>query len=1330
MSDGITSGEGKADPSRIHTRQDFARELTLLRERAGLTVRDVAKAMGIPDSTAGGYFGGRHLPQLKPPDMLPKLLEVCGVGDFDVIEDWIQALSRVRRAPGRRPADAPVPYRGLASFQPEDAEWFYGRRELTDALVEHLRRQQASGGLLMVVGPSGSGKSSLVRAGMIPALRTGALRGSEAWPIVLFTPGVNPIGALAAHLAALTNLDPTDLVTTMRSEPTRIGELLRQSLQSQETLPALYGGGERPQRLVIVVDQFEECFIGHREEHEQQAFVAALNATADPGGCAEVMRDDGASVAGSPALVVLSLRADFYPHALRYPQLATALQERQVVVGPMTSSELRRVIVEPARKAKLDIEEGLVEVLMHELVPSATDNDFPAHDAGTLPLLSHALLTTWERSRPGRLTLADYEATGGIQGAVARTAEQVYATLSPGQQDLGRRMFIRLVHVADDTADTRRRVPRDQLLVGNDDALQVLNCFIEKRLITVETRDAQIAHEALLLAWPRLRQWIDADREGLRIRRQLTFAAEVWRDAGHDVGTLYRGGPLISASEWAADPSHSGDLNALERKFLDASLELRRSEERTAQRRTRRLKQLVAALSCLVLVTGFLTLLAFRQRAAATHQRNLAISRQVAIDANQLRSTDVSLAMQLALAAYQIAPTPEARSSLLDSYASPSVTRVLGPPGVMQSVAFSPNRQIMAAGGEDSTIRLWNTTDEGHPKPIGHPLTGHTNTVFSVAFSPDGRILASSGGDKTIRLWNVTNPNRVKLWSPPITGPTNTVYSLAFSPNGQILAAGSADDTIRLWDVADPRHPVSIGLPLRGPTNYVESVVFSPDGRLLAAGSADQAVRLWSVASPRHPIRLGKPLRGPTKTVYTVAFSPDGRELAAGSADNTVRLWNIARPTHPITDGAPLTGPASWVNSVTFSPDGDEIAAASSDSKVWIWNLSTRKVAIILPHPAPVTTVRFLGDRHTVATSAADGIARIWRIPGPLISGPTASIFTTAFSAANHVLAVVSADNTARLWNITNPRLPKPLGPPMTNVTRSGKASGAGALSPDGWVLVAGTVGGSSQLWNVQNPAKPIPLGRLNGPTSVIQSTTFSPNGRLLAVASNDKATWLWNVANPNRPILMGKPLTGPTNYVFSPAFSPDGRILAVGGADKLVHLWNISDPRRPIPINPPLAGAHSYVYFVTFSPNGHILAEAGADDEVRLWNMTNPQRPSPVGRPIRGPNNYVFSLAFSSDGRTLAATVGDGSIWLWNISTPSQPQLLATLSGSNEAIFTDAYDSHRTILATGGADDLVRLWNTDPEHVATYICSVAGDDITRTEWTKYIPGLPYRPPC
>jgi len=1339
--------DGVPDPGRVDTREDFARELTLLRERVGLTVRDVAKAARVPDSTVGGYFGGRHLPPLKSPDLLRNILEVCGVRNPAVLEEWLAALSRVRHAPGKRPAGAPVPYRGLASFQPDDADWFYGRQKLIDVVVGHLSHQYLSGGVLIAVGPSGSGKSSLLRAGMIPALRSGVLDvpGSAAWPVALLTPGARPVHELAAQIAALTARDAAPLTATLLSSPACSGEVIRQATGMEESSIGAQGSDARQdrRRLVVVVDQFEEVFTTCSDEPERRAFIAALCAAAE-----QDTEHHGCHITGSrgtepAALVVLGLRADFYPHALRYPDLVPALQDRQVLVGPMTETELRCAIVEPARKARFDIEDGLVEVLLRDLAPAPGDvesveSGAAAHGAGSLPLLSHALLTTWERARGGRLTVADYRDGGGIQGAVASTAEQVFDELTSTQRDLARQIFIRLVHVADDTADTRRRVSRSEFLLSDDDAQRVLDLFIERRLVTAETDDVEIAHEALLSAWPRLRGWIDADRGGVRIQRQLSSAAAIWRDSDRDPNVLYRGVRLATASDWAADPAHHAGLNLLEREFLEASLKYQIAEERAVRRRTRRLQRLVAALAALSLVVGFLAVFAFRQKVAANYQRNLAISRQVAIDANQLRSTDIALAMQLSLVAYRIAPTPEAGSSLLDSYATPAVTRILGPPGVMQTVAFTPDGTTMAAAGENSTIRLWSLAHPGRPVPLDRPLTGDTNSVFALAFSPDGKTLASGSEDKTVRLWNVTNPKKTVPWCPPLKGAANTVYSVAFSPDGKTLAAGSADGTVRLWNITDPRHPVVVGGPLAWPhSGYVQSVSFSPDGHLLAAGSAGNAgkpggsVRLWDVMDPSHPLRVGPPLTGPTGAVFSVAFSPDSLTLAAGSAgnaDDKVHLWNVADPRHPSSDGPPLTGPVSWINSVAFSPDGRSLAAGSSDSDVWIWNLATRHVTMTLPHPAPVTTVMFLHNSDTLATSGADGVARIWRVPGPVMSGEAGLFFTAVFSR-DHVMAVASEDNTARLWNVANPRQPVPLGPVLTNASRSREGSGSAALSPDGHTLVVGAGNGTCQVWDVRNPANPVAVAQLRGPDKVIESIAFSPSGRLLAISSDDKTVRLWDMAHPDHPARLAT-LTGPTNYVYSPAFSPNGRILAVGSADKLIYLWNITDPRRPVPLGRPLAGPRSYVYSVAFSPDGRTLAAGGADGDVRLWNVTDPSRPAPLGPPLTGPTNYVYSVAFSPDGRTLAATAGDGSIWLWTMTSLRQPSLLATLTGPAGAVFTGSFGTTGDILATGGSDNLVRLWNTSTDQVAAYICATAGDRITRSEWRKYIPGLPYDPPC
>lgn len=459
---GCVQDSGHGDLAEVSTVGEFARRLTRLREEAGLTVRDVAAAVDVPSSTIGGYFGGRHLPPARQLDLLPRMLAVCGIRDPDVVALWVAALARVRRAPGRRYREETAPYRGLASFQEADTEWFFGREDLTERLVAMLGKcYAAGGGLLVVVGPSGSGKSSLLRAGLLAALREGRVdvEGSSRWPHILFTPGSHPMTELAAQLS--TTGQDTD--ETRRALSAQLGEgtgLLRLAARVANPDPLT----EPKVPLLLVVDQFEEVFTSCTDPQERDAFLAVMAAAgeADPEGRPR----DATLGTGAAAVVVIGLRADFYAQALQHPQLTDALQDAQLVVGPMTKEQVCRAITEPARKARLELDQGLLELLVRDLAPIGLRNPMGAHDAGALPMLSHALLVTWKRSLPGRLTVAGYRDSGGIEGAVAATAEAAFRVLEPRQQELTRRLFLRMVHIGEGSADTRRRVPRDELILG------------------------------------------------------------------------------------------------------------------------------------------------------------------------------------------------------------------------------------------------------------------------------------------------------------------------------------------------------------------------------------------------------------------------------------------------------------------------------------------------------------------------------------------------------------------------------------------------------------------------------------------------------------------------------------------------------------------------------------------------------------------------------------------------------------------------------------------------------------------------------------------------
>jgi WD40 repeat protein/transcriptional regulator with XRE-family HTH domain len=1328
MLDNPSAYDGIANPDRISSRQDFARELSLLKEQAGLTVREVARALGVPASTIGGYFAGRHLP-VQPPGMLRKILFACGAEDETEIRKWLAALSRVRRAPGPRPAGTPAPYRGLESFQPSDADWFFGREKLTETLVEHLRHLYDEGGLLMVVGPSGSGKSSLLRAGAIPALQRGALGipGSHTWPLTLLTPGTRPTHELARQLASLTADDPDHLAQALLDHPAACADLARAAACSGGDS----GSGEQAGgRVVIVVDQFEEAFTACQDESQRLAFISALCAAV---GCDTNDAVDTAAVDGSAALVIIGLRADFYAHALRYPALVPALESHQILVGPMTEAEVIRVITGPARKAGLDIEDGLVEVLLRDLGPAADGGESSAaHVPGALPLLSHALLSTWNHSHGGRLAVTDYRDSGGIHGAVASSADKVYGTLTPQQQDLARQIFIRLVHIADDTADTRRRVPSSELIFRLGDPQPVLDAFIEERLITADTDNVEIAHDALLHAWPLLREWIDNARTGVPVYRQLTTSAEAWQESGRDPGMLYSGNRLAIAEDWAGQTTRAVDLNMLEREFLDASVQHRQDEERTVRHRARRLRSLVAALAALSLAAGAFAVAAYQQKNAATYERDVAISRQVATDVNQLRSTDIALAMQLSLAAYRISPTAEALSSLLDVTAAQAATRMLGPVSAgLQSVALNPDASLLAVGSSDGSVQLWDVRRPGHPVTVGTPLATH-GTVTSVAFGLGGKILAASASG-AVWLWDVSDPDRPAVLDRLTPQPAGLVNSVIYSPSGQILAAASSDGRVFLWNAASPHHLSPLGAPLSAGIGQVNTVSFSPNGQMLAAGGSTGRIRLWSLTRSGRPAGAAHSLNGPVNGVNAVAFSPNSQTLAAGGNDSDVWRWSIGAVQHRVARLPSLTGPRSWIYSVDFSPDGSTVAAGSADNNAYVWNLADGTLLATLPHPAPVLAVMYGRGSDMLATADADGTARMWTLPGPVLTGPPGSIFTVAFSHDGGDLvsasALPSGQGALQLWSVTDPSQPVPLGPPLT----SGSPDGTVAYGPGGR-LAAGNGNGGILLWDVRNAQHPVllpsPSTALN---SAIQYVAFDTSGHLMAAGSTAGVIELWDTTDyaHAKPLAVIPSDSAGAGYhdVYAVAFSPRAHLLASASADGTVRLWDITHPSQPKELGSPLARLSDAIYQVAFSPDGDILAASGADGDVRLWDVAHPSHPYLLSK-LTGPSQIVYDLAFSPDGHTLATANGDKTITLWDITDPAKPTSVGSLTGPTGTVFSVAFSPTGNSIAAGSQDGTTRLWLANPASAARYICSITGNPITRAEWTQDIPELPYHPPC
>ncbi|MBV9143916.1 MAG: helix-turn-helix domain-containing protein [Pseudonocardiales bacterium] len=1210
----------------------------------------------------------------------------------------------------REPIGAEVcPYPGLAAFGPDQARWFFGRDRLTAHLISQLDDRLAGGGLLAVVAPSGAGKSSLLAAGVIPALARGALPGSRTWPVVATTPGAHPLITLATGVAERTGADPA--AAEAAGDPERFVAFLAE-------VAAASAGKQRDTAnsawIVLLVDQFEEIFTECRIEAERQAFIGALCAAAHQ----EV------------ALVVLGVRADFYGSCLAYPGLLSALQT-PVAVGPMSAEQLRAIITCPAQTEGLDLEPGLVELLLRDL--GLPQDATPAgYDPSALPLLAHALRATWQQRDGQTLTVAGYQRTGGISQALATTAERAYTRLGAAQRRIVRQVLLRLINISDQgaSADTRRRLPRTRLveavpLPGSASAVEaVLEVFGRARLLTLDTTSVEITHEALLRAWPRLRHWIDTDRAGNLIRQELDHAAAEWDLEGRDTAGLYRGNRLEAARTWASSHAQDGELSPIASVFLGASTQ--------HERHAATLRRLVpVVLSVLVFLASGAAAIALHQSAAAQGERDNAVFNQITAQADRLRGTDASRAAQLDLTAYRMRPTSDLYTALVADANATLSTPLSGHTDSVFSVAFSPDGHTLASASGDHTVRLWNLTDPTHPTPLGPPLTGHTSTIYSVAFSPDGRTLASASGDQTVRLWNITHPTHPLPLGPPLSGHTSTVFSVAFSPDGHTLASASGDQTVRLWNITDPTHPTSLGSPLTGHTSTVYSVAFSPDGHTLASASRDQTVRLWDVATHH----LLATLTGHTNWVYSVVFSPDGRILASGSIDQTVRLWNVTDPTYPTPLDSPLKGHTSAVVSLIFSPDGRTLASGSEDQTVRLWNVTdpahpTPLGAPLTGHTNWVYSVAFSPDGRMVASGSGDRTVRLWSIPSARITGHTEAVNAVAFSRDGRTLATGSLDQTVRLWNVTDPAHPTPLGAPLTGHTNWVYSV---ALSPDGRMVASGSGDRTVRLWNVSDPTRPTPLGPpLVGHTDIIESVAFSLDGRTLASGGFDRTVRLWNVRDPTRPTLLGAPLTSYTDTVISVAFSPDGRTLATSSSDHTVRLWNVTNPARPTPLGPPLSGHTGRVHTVAFSPDGHTLASGSVDQTVRLWNLTDLSHLSSLGPPLSGHIGSIFSVAFSPDGRTLASGGSDRTVRLWNVSDPAHPTPLGSpLSGHTHWVNAVAFSPDGRTLATGSADQTVRLWGMNVDQAIQRICTVTINTLTPATWAQYVsPGLPYHPPC
>lgn len=1236
------------DPRAVRTREQLAEALTQVRVESGLSVRDVARRCGLPLATVGGYFSGRHLPQLATLDQFTAMLTSLGVSD-DQLNDWVQAVLRLRRAPGRRPSDALAPYLGLRAYQEQDAALFFGREQLTARMLSLI--DSAPPTPIVVLGSSGSGKSSLLRAGVQAQLA------GDGTSVHVLTPGPDPVLALSPD--ALTGAQ------------------------------------------VLIVDQFEELFTALPDTHALTQVVDHL-----------------AAVHAAGTVVVLALRADFFDRALEVSTLAGWLAAHQVVVGQLTVEELRRVVVEPARVAGVDIEDGLVELVIADAAAGSAART--GLDAAVLPLASHALYVTWAASPGRRLTLEQYRKVGRLPGAIAQSAEAVHASLDPGAAAVERATLLRLVHVGAGTAaDTRRVADATEFATPQHQA--VLAAYVAARLLTSDRGQVQIAHEALLTAWPRMRDWVDADREGLRTHGRLTDAARRWADGNGDSDLLWRGAALETVNRWLAEAPSAPDLTAMEEQFLHSSRAAEDARTRAARRSTRRLRALAATLAVLVLATGTMAGVFVKQAQASSHETDLAVSRQLAVQSEALAATDPALAGQLAVAADARSDTVEARSALLSASGRDPVTRTDSLDVPIPALAASPDGATLAAGTGDGRVVL--ETSGPHPHRLAALTTGDT-TVYAVRFSPDGTLLAAAGDSGALHVWDVRTPTAPAPVTVTVTAPkvNGTFYDVTFAPDGTQLFTAGSDNAVHVFTRSqDGTWSPSQTLPTQG-TN--QSVVLNPSGTLLAAGGSNAAVTLWTRdANSITPV--GTPFSAAKTKITTLAFSPEGRTLAAGSTDNGVHLWDVHDPTAP-TAGPTLAGPQSWINHVTFSPDGKTIASASSDQHLWAWDANTGIRLDSFAHPTVLLAAAWAPDGSSLYSAGADGIVRSWVYPGATLQGFSSTPGQGLFGA--HVVMTATADGM-RLWDATPGHQHALLS--LTPPADGARFNGSVGIDDPLRMAVAGDTTGHVHFWDITDPKHPVYKGAVAAHTDWVEAIAFDSTGKRMAVCSDDASVTTWDLSGtlPTAPTGQLKDLGGAVNSV---SFAPDNTTLVAPVLNGKVDLIDAADLHHPTLIGHPLTGPKGYVYSAAFSPDGKTIAASGNDKSIWLWDVADRTHPRELGTPLLWADGYATNVLFSPDGKYLAGGETDGTVRVWDVTTPATPQRYASLTGVSGTVYGVAFTANSAQVSGAGSDRTVRIWDLTPPAARVAVCTpaTAGLSMTTAEWGRLAGPLPQPHVC
>lgn len=1232
--------------------QRLAWQLRQLRERAGSpSYRRLARAAHYSASTLAEAAKGDRLASLEV-----TLAYAAALGG-DVEEwraRWTATAGEVAQLyPAPEEVDERCPYQGLSAFQPEQAEWFFGRSHLVERLVATVGRRPFAG----VFGASGSGKSSLLRAGLIGTLTTDKAA-AQRWRIMLMTPSERPLDALSEQVAKLSGADIEQVREAYAQDPAALDIAVRAALAR----------GPAQTRALLVVDQFEEIFTLCDDEDERRRFVDALL--------------DLSLGENRRTTVVIGVRADFLAHASQCPRLIAALDgDATMLVGPVTPDELREIVTRPAAQVGMGVEPDLLTTILADT----------AAEPGALPLVSHALLETWQHRRGATLTLAAYQATGGVRGAIAQTAEHVHAELDPVRRRTLRQIFLRLTALGEGTEDTRRPIQRSELdgLADEETVAGVLAELARARLIVLGDGTVDVAHEALIRAWPRLHRWLSDDRANLVLHRRLTDAAYNWKALGQDEGALFRGAQLYAARAWSDE--HPGEANRLEAAFLAASMALAESEADRSTRLARLLKRLVAGVTVLLVLAVLGGAIAVRQRQEAREQQRSALADALSLQARGLLATDPTLAGLLAVEAERLHSDVETRSGVLSAAAVPDRYEFNLGGAPVNGLAFSPDHRLLASSSGDGSVVLWDAPKHTRIAPLPAKLA----RASAVAFGADGR-LATSGLDENgagvLAVWDTAT--RTAGWNAHLKDFAGT---MAYSADGRHLAAAVTGGKIALYDLpsTQPRILIANG---RTPT----SLSFSADGSLLASADARTDPIVWNVATAGRWTALA------AEHVYSVLFSAAGRTLAGSADDKGVYAWDLTS-TPKALPTLPLDGRFGWTISAVV---GTTIAVADETGQVSLWDLPARRRFSVFSDRGRTETisVALSNDGAMLASGGFNGTIVLHDLTRQPYAGFTAQIKDIKVSPDGKTVATAGSDHMVRLWN--------PDGSPIAALGPHNDEVAAVAFSPDGKLLAAITRTAVVSVWDLAGRtriAPPMPSTSLGASTDVL----FNADGTLLAAATF--APNLWDLHDRAHPVDRTAGFVD-SRVATGVAFLPDGKRLIAGNVGGILNIWSIDPADKFGRLVKRIETGQGALQDIALSPDGRLLATAGDRRTIKLWDVDSLSEVAVLS----GHTAPIQELAFSGDGRRLASAGDDATVVVWDVSSLKE---IAVLSGHTDRILGLAFTPSGRVLS-GGDDGRVIDWSLDVAAASGQICARAGRALTADEWAAYLPSLPYAPTC